>query len=348
MTLGDRARTILRATLGYPSIGEQTAREGPFGKARDIVRYFYYHLVFLAVFFLPSWDNFLTRANFSPLWPIAWAKYTSFPTVVTIVGFAFLTGALLGAFFYWHRIGRFLAFVGILQFHALESSFGQPSHQWYPWLYLSFLFLFLPDAWGELDRSVEKRKKFLLIFWGAQALFLLTYSMSGIGKLWSAIVQLAHGQPNAFSPNAFALQIADWLTQMQATTLLGSFIIAHPLVGWPFYLAMLYLLLFAVLAAFRPAIQKLWAFGLILFHIGTYLTMRIYFFPPVILLLLLFFDSPFRSPGTTWRDILANLPFVGWAIERLVRRKTPSAPRRPAFGEARPQAAEIPFHTEER
>lgn len=314
-----RMERIFRRAIGDPGIARTAARVESFWKARNIVQYFYYHLAFLAVLFLPWWDNFLTRANFSPLWPIAWAGYTTFPAAVNIVRVTFLIGTFAGAFFYRHRLGRIAAFLGIVQFHTLESSFGQPNHQWYPWLYIALLFLFLPDAWGGRGQTREDRKKFLIIFWGAQALFLLTYSMAGLGKFWGALQQFAASQPNAFSPNAFALQIADWSTLMQSRPLLAPFFVAHPLAGWPLYLGALYLQLFAVAAAFRPAIAKLWALGLILFHIGTYLTMDIYFLPPILLLLLLFFDSPFRDPRTAWRNVLFDLPLIGSVIKLSAR-----------------------------
>lgn len=319
MTLESRVQKIFRHIDRSIPPGEAPVGQA-FLKARGIVQYYYYHLLFLAVLFLPWWDPITARKGFSPLWPIAWSGALTLPVTIEIVRLVFLGGALVGAFFYWHRLGRIAGLLGILQFHALESSFGQPNHQWYLWLYTAILFLFFSDVWGKTDRlSADTRKKFLTVFWGGQALVLLTYSLSGLGKLMGALQQLAAGQVNSFSPTALSLLIADWLPQMQARTVLGSVIIEHPWLGWPLYLGAWYFQLFALVAAFRPSIQKLWAVGLILFHIGTYLTMEIYFLPPVLLLLLLFFDSPFRSPHTTGKDVLTDLPLFGWALRRIFR-----------------------------
>ena len=132
--------------------------------------------------------------------------------------------------------------------------------------------------------------------------------MSGFGKVYGTLTQFYHGQMTAFSPDAFAYHIAFWLPRIQTETVLGPFLIAHPWVGWPLFVGNIYLQFFAITAAFRPSLQKLWAVGLIFFHIGTFVTMYISFMPPILLLLLLFFNSPFREKHTTWKSIVLDLP----------------------------------------
>jgi len=123
--------------------------------------------------------------------------------------------------------------------------------------------------------------------------------MSGLGKFLGVYHQFVAGQTHGLSPQAFAYQIANWLPKFQANPILGSYLIEHPLLGWPLYAGIHFVMILSLWALFRPQLQKLWASALILFHVGTYVAMGISFVPPIILLILLFFNSPFVKPGDT-------------------------------------------------
>ncbi|MDP2735832.1 MAG: hypothetical protein Q8P12_06520 [bacterium] len=312
-------QSLLRRFLAALPPLEQKEDEA-FRKAAHITQYFYYILLFVAIFTLPMWDFAVQRADFSPVWSMAWTGLFDYDTAVNIIRFLFLGAALVGAFLWKHRAARFLAFLGILQFHAFESSFSAINHQWYLWVYVALLFVFLPDV--RQKATAAERGRFLLVFWGAQAFILLTYSMSGLGKLLGAAGQMLQGQVHAFLPEAFSLHIAYWMNAIQGTTLLGPFIVDHPFIVWPFFVASMYVLVFALWAAFKPSLHKLWAFLLILFHIGTFLTMNILFVPPTLLLLILFFDSPFASPDAGWRKTLSGIPLFGKAFDLAFPQKT--------------------------
>lgn len=291
-----------------------------FAKAAHITQYFYYVLLFAAIFTLPMWDFAVQRRDFSPVWSMAWTSLVDYETAVNIIRFLFLGTALVGAFWWKHRVARLLAFLGILQFHAFESSFAGINHQWYLWVYAALLFVFLPDPKEKTEP--KDRKLFLLVFWGTQVFILLTYTMSGLGKLLGALGQMLEGQAHAFLPQAFSLHIAYWMNAIQSTTLLGPFVVEHPFIVWPFFVASMYVLAFSLWAAFKPSLHKLWAFFLILFHIGTFLTMKILFVPPALLLTILFFDSPFANPKTDWRKTLSDIPLAGWLLDRVLSKKS--------------------------
>lgn len=311
---------LYKRLTGPVSISGLAGETWSFIKAETSVRYFYYVLLYLAVINFQWWDGVANRQNFNALWPIFWAGNFDYAHAIVVVQFVHLTTAFLAAIFYRHRWARLLAFIGISQFHGLESSFGQPNHQWYLFLYVSLLFVFLPDIWKKgKEVTTEAKKKLLLVFWAAQAVTLLTYSMSGLGKFLGVYYQYAAGQIHGLSPNAFAYQIANWLPKLQVNPLLGSYLIDHSFIGWPFYAGIHFVMFFAVWAAFRPSLQRFWAFSLILFHIGTYITMDISFTPPIILLILLFFNSPFVKPETTAKDTIYDLPVMGWALSWLFR-----------------------------
>ncbi|MCH7883372.1 hypothetical protein IIA95_03075 [Patescibacteria group bacterium] len=293
----------------------------PFEKAKNIVRYLYYFLAFQSLAMLKGLErNFPNEENFSPIWSIAWADFLNFNDTVNIVRFFFLVSAFIGAFFYRHRIGRIIVFLGIFQLHAFLSSFVSPDHNWYPWLYVSFLLIFLPDTRQKEKPLFKERKKFLLVFLSLQAAIFFIYTMAGVSKVYNAINQFLAGEVHAFAREAFALHIAHWLSATDSTSLLGPFIIQHPWIGWPFFIGSIYLQFFALWIIFKPSLHKLWAFGLILIHIGTYVTMDILFLSSSIFLLFLFFDSPFRKPNITWREITLDLPLFGWAFRYLYKK----------------------------
>ena len=123
--------------------------------------------------------------------------------------------------------------------------------------------------------------------------------------------------------DATALHIADRLLATNATSVLGPLVIEYPLVGWPFFLWFnFYLMPFAFLAAFRPSLHTFWAAGLILYHIGSYLTMNIGFTANILLLALFFFFSPFATPNTSWRTIVSDMPLLGWLKKLPFMRRT--------------------------
>lgn len=298
-----------------------TRNEQAFEKARNIVPFVYYFFVLTAVNYLASWRAFLDRADFSPIWPVSWMNYFNNETTLKALIVLFLSSAFLGAFFFWNRIARIIAFLGIFLYSVLSSSYGGvPDHRWYLLLFVTFLFIFLPDFRRQLLFQNDKRK-FLLVFWGAQAFVMLTYSMSGFMKLYGAIDQFLQSQTNIFSPDAAALHIAYWLSGTGQTSFIGPTVVEYPLLGWLPLLIMFYFELFALYAVFKPSLHRIWALGLILFlHIGSYITMNILFEPNIFMLLILFFNSPFSSSSDSPSKIILDMPFFGWTI-RVFRAK---------------------------
>lgn len=295
------------------AVGHTINRPYAFSKAKMLVPFFYYVIFFIAFSKLEGLNYAIAHPPdiFLPRWPIFWALYTGYSGAATIIFVAFVFSALIGAYLYRVRTARIIALVGMLQYHAFLSSLGGPNHQYDLWVWAALLFVFLPDAWGVHNQTPETRKKFLLVFWGAQAFVLLTYSMSGIGKVYGALVQLLHGEAHGFSIDAAALHISSLLYAMQETTVLGPLIVQFPILGWLPFVGVIYLELCSFFIAFRPGLHRTWAFALILFHIGTYLTMRAIFAAPTILLLILFFTSPFAKPNVSWRKQIYELPFLG-------------------------------------
>lgn len=297
----------------FPSLESFAKEERPLEKAKNIVRYLYYFLALKSTTMLFAGDTYFGASeNFSPVWSTLWVNLLSPADAITIIQFFFLASAFIGSFFYWNRIARIIAFLGVFELHALLSSFGiEVDHAWYPWLFVTFFLIFLPDTRAQTRHSLEGRKKFLLVFLAVQASVFFTYSMSGFGKIYGAINQIIDGGIHAFAPEALALHVAHWLASTDSVSLLGPFIIDHPWFGWPLFVGTIYLQFFALWILFKPSLHKLWAAGLVFSHIGIYVIMGLTYLSSAPLLILLFFDSPFHKPGTSWRKILLDLPIFG-------------------------------------
>jgi hypothetical protein len=308
---------LISGRLGLGDLDGFVQEDKAYERAKSIVPFFYYFLLFIALLQLLQLRHLAESLILAPRWPIFWADYMSFHAATTVILVFFAFSALTGAYFCRNRFGRIIAFLGILQFHALQASFGGPNHQWDLWLWVALILIFLPDIWEKTKQSSREGKKFLIVFWGAQAFLLLTYSMSGIGKLLHAALQYFQGEAHLFMFNSAAFHVYSWLNAMQATSLLGQLIIEHPLLGWFPFMFILYVQVFAFLVAFRPSLHRVWALALVLFHMGTYFGMNAEFFYQVPLLFIFLFASPFHEPGTSWRKMISDLPLVSCLLRRL-------------------------------
>jgi len=292
-----------------------------FEYARLLVRCYYAVLLYFAAAPLPDWEGIMGRTPPAPLWPVAWLRYMDLRTGITLILSLYLVGTLAGVMLTEKRWARALAFVGLFEFEAFNYSFGRIGHSMHAWVLTAFLLIFLPNASERVARPTRVvRQRFLTVFWACQAVVMLVYSMAGLGKVLGAAYQFSVGQMNTFTPNALAAIVANRLIETNSRSLLGPWLIDHPVFGWPLMLADIYLQVFSFRITFRPSLHKLWAFGLILFHIGSVLLLTISFAPSILLLALLFVCSPFRSPRETWRRSTADLPLFGQLMERMISR----------------------------
>ena len=289
---------------------ERVIASGNSIEAARLVPFMYYFMTFIAFMNLEGLNHLISnpRGELSPRWPIFWAGYFDQAAATSAIIIFFVISSLIAAVFYRNILARVLAFLGFLQFHAFNSSFGYPNHQWDVWLWVSFIFIFFPNIWSQ-SVSEATKKKFLLVFWAAQAYLLMTYSMSGLGKIYDSVWQALAGEAHSFSLDAAALHVSTLLYSLQQSTPLGPLIVEHPWLGWIPFVGIIYLEFFSLYVAFTPSLHRIWGVGLVLFHMGTYLAMRAIFVSPVPLLLLLLLSSPF--PGKPGLAPLIDLPLFG-------------------------------------
>lgn len=313
------ARNFFRTWVRPVSLSALARNDRAIAAGRSLVALYYGVVPILVYNFMLS--GLEDRDNFDPLWPIAWIRLFDLDVVETvhIIKLGFIAISVIGVFFYRSFFVRALVFFAIFQTHALESSFMYINHQWYTWLYTSLIMIFLPNIWEKDTFAV--RRKFLLQIWFAQAMFMLTYFMAGLQKFHAVFVQWSAGEIHGLHPLAFAYQSADWIRQLQSPAPLAASIIEHPELWWPVYLSLYFVQIFALWIMVRPSLQKPWAFALIFFHFGTFLSMGITFFQQFVLVLALFIHTPFAIERVTLKQFFIDLPIAGQLYELVSQRR---------------------------
>jgi len=313
-------RTLNRATIDYPRTIEAYANDLKVTeRILQLVPFLYFFLLYQAFSAFALWQRtpLFTASQFDAVWSVEWLTAFPFDQAILIATSLFLIGTFLASLFFVHRGARIVAFCGLFFYHGFMSSFGAPEHNLLVWIYPLLFLIFLPDVWNRAT-DVLDRKKVLIAFLGAQIYIGVIYSMAGVSKLWRGFEQLLDGQANVFSPDAFALHIADWLPTVGHPSLIGPFIVEHPLLGWPLFIGMLYFQLFTIYAIFRPKLHFLWGVFLLLFYIFNFLTMNIIYIDSFFLIAALLVYSPFEREARL-RDRCIEMPLIGRLVSYVWR-----------------------------
>ncbi|MCB1035452.1 MAG: hypothetical protein KDD47_16635 [Acidobacteria bacterium] len=283
-----------------------------FAAAQALVSAYYGVQLFFAVGSLYSWSEYLAVSTLAPRWPVFWLRFVDLQVGVPLLLAFYLLVGLAAVPFCGYRWVRILAFVSALELHAFKFSFGSINHGDHLGVLLAFVLIFLPRGWRRLDAPKAVRAATLTVFAGCQGMILLIYSMSGMWKAGGLIEQLLKGETSYLAPSGLARQVAAKLLGAEGTSLLGPWLIEHAWIGWPLMIATLYVEFFSLWVVSRPSLHFAWGFGLILFHVSTYLTMGIGFVQNSLWLCLFLVFSPFRLPDLEWRRVLRDLPLFRW------------------------------------
>jgi hypothetical protein len=292
-----------------PPAGVFKAQSRAFTHALLLVRVFYAANLLAAGWRLAEREPWNVYESMYPLWPLFWADGMKVETVAIGVFAANAVFAALAAIVPTSALARWLAFAGAFAVGAFVNSFGRVGHAEHAWVWVSFFFAFLPAGSAErMAASRAARQRFLLVFWAAQFAMLFFYSMSGWLKLVAVPIQWHRGEVCSLGCEALARHIANRALLTKSHPPLADWMIDHLWLSWPLFLGAIYLEAFAVLAAFRPALHRIWGAGLVLLHLGIGLAMEIWFVPPMFLLALLLVNSPFHGEQVAWREAIWQLP----------------------------------------
>lgn len=286
-----------------------------FVAAQTLVRLFYAATLFLVTLNLRSWTHWARYETLDPLWPLAWSSLTGVPAAVHLVMTATLATLLAVAVAPHRRVLRVAAFVALLNYVALNYSFGRVGHGWFGCLNISFLFTLLPEITSRRGAgTLAVRQRYLLVVWAGLASLLLPYTLAGFWKVFYGAAQWWDGETHSFSPSAFAIHIAAKLARSGTTGLAGPFLVEHPMLAWLPYLGVVYLECVSIVVAFRPELHRVWGVALIAFHIASFLTLDILFSKNVLLLVLFCVASPFAPEAVSWPRVARSLPGVGLCV----------------------------------
>jgi hypothetical protein len=327
-------RSARRALCAFPPPPQDLrafwrGRRRQLASAATLVRVFYACLFFILIGFYNDWDRWLKHTAFELLWPVWWFNWTGPKVGVALVVFGAPVAAFAAMVWPHVRIARFAAALGILMFAAFFNSFGMTMHGLHGWLWVAALFVPLPD--GSVERvasSTTRAQRYLRVFWSAQAALLLFYSLSGVFKVAAAIEQWSHGQVHALAPEALARHTAYRLLEGATVSefTAGPLIAHHPWIGYPFFLTAIFLEVFSFLAAFRPAVHRYWALGVILMQIGIFFTLTIMFTWHILIVALIIVCSPFAPQQAQLWAVVRQFPVIGdllaWREHRAGRYQT--------------------------
>ncbi|MFY9822709.1 MAG: hypothetical protein WAM82_15085 [Thermoanaerobaculia bacterium] len=290
-----------------------------FTAAQTLVAAYYAILFFFAAGELFAWQGYLTAGELAPRWPIVWLRFVDTRAGIAAILWLHLLGGLLAVTLVRYRWARIVIFVSLLEHMALKFSFGAVNHGDHLGVLIAFVLIFLPAGWdarGPVDRRV--RSATLLVFSGAQAMILLTYSMAGMWKAGGILQQWLTGEFFTYlHPQGLARQVAAKMIEDDASSVLGPWLVAHPWAGWLPGIAAIYLELFALWVVARPSLHRAWGVGLALFHLASHLALGVGFPQSTLWLALFLMLSPFQPREASWRQAAGDLPVLGTWLRRM-------------------------------
>ena len=284
--------------------------------AEWIVKLYYAASVYFTAQLLTSVDDIAKRTDaWDFLWPLAWLEGRNIDFSLQLLSVACFLSSLIAFQFYRNIVARIIFSVLFLVVATVPNSLGGINHPYHAWMWVGFVFIFLPDGnIGQLDRG--GKLAYLTVIRMAQAMFLLTYSMSGAWKVYFGTIDALAGRTGNFSPQALSWTLADRVLQTGTDPLFADVLIRNYWLAWPMFLLLIYIQVVSIAISFRPRLHLVWGYLLIGFHLGTWLLMKIMFSEQVLLLIILLVLSPQRRALSNPVEALRDLPMVGWAFRR--------------------------------
>lgn len=273
-----------------------------------------YQAVSLIVAFLMMpqlWEIALEEPTMDPRWPVFWVPLDAIRTVITAIMLLYVGSAILAAVCYQRRLFRACHWVMLVQAVALLFSFGYTNNYFHIWMWLGLFFIFIPNLpFDQILASRRHRHQSLLVFSWATAFMLLFYTLSGIGKL-RGIIPDKPDMLSSLHPDALANLVVKGLVGMDWETPLGHVLAEMPILGWPAYIAVIYIETIALMALFRPALLAPLGWCLMAMHFGIWFFMNILFYLQPLQALMMLAWSPLRPRQLRAMQVIEELPGIG-------------------------------------
>lgn len=275
-----------------------------------LVRVFYACGVFLTIHSMPDWPALLEVEGLLSPWPSTWIPRDSVQAAVPWLLGGHLAASLVVAAVPWWRPARIAYFLGLMQYVSLISGFGGVSHNNHVWLWLSGIFILLPNRRWAGRTSVADRRYFLGVFWLGQLMVLLFYALTGFWKIVFGLHGVITERASSFGIDGFSLMVAEQQLRANQDPLLGQFFVDSHVIGWAMFSGTVYIEAAALAVAFRPRLHRAWGILLIAVHIGIELAMGFTFLPNVLALGIVAVCSPLAPDHTRVSAAVLDLPGV--------------------------------------
>ncbi len=244
-----------------------------------------------------------------PLWPVVWLRETvgvGWLENVSAISIAAVATSLLAVVFPGALIWRIGVFLYLFLYVAVQNSYGFVNHGSHLFIYISFALLFLPSAIGHVEKMSRKDAMTCVrVFWFAQSLILLIYSLAGFWKVTFSGLEL-------LAPDGFVrILLNRAMSDTREIPALLPFFASHPNIAQFLFVCAVYIELFAIFALFRPHLHRAFGIALILFHLGTDQLMNISSDSHIVFLGLFLVFSPFAPKRFSWLGVMQSLPIIG-------------------------------------
>ncbi|WP_419933408.1 DCC1-like thiol-disulfide oxidoreductase family protein [Candidatus Poriferisodalis sp.] len=316
-------KSILGAGVGEPRTPAELTRS-----ASEVVllsRFYYLFLAFMVgTSRYPFGDAYSGGPPTAPLWPIrlleqlagtAWLRHE---LALMAAGLLFALGAAASPRLF---ILRFGAFLHLMLHVAIRNSYGSINHGVHVLLLVGFALLFLPGRQSDLRAGRSNVRACLTTLWLAQSVILLTYTLSGVWKIW-------YGRLELFSSDALTRILLDRsLAEADESPMLLPFVAQRDWLGQSMWWLTLYIEIFALLVVFRPHLHRPIGAVLMMFHITSNLLMGITFNLNIVMVGLFLLLSPLAPARFSLSGTVRSLPIVGIPFRLMKRRQQSQQPR---------------------
>ncbi|MBR9814529.1 hypothetical protein GYB61_11815 [bacterium] len=281
-----------------------------------IVRIFYAASLMVSFAFITPtlWKIAIAEPMLEPRWPVFWIHWVDVRLGATVLLIANMAAAFFAAPLYRKRWPRVALAITFFLSVALMLSRGYVNNSFHIWLWLTFFFAWLPDSDSRAS-LMDRRFRYdsVRVFVWATGTVLLFYTLSGIAKFIGAVPMNAD-KLSSVAPEALAHLVTKQLMISGDESVFGGLLVQLPTLGWPVYMLVIYIEIFALFALFRPALIPVFGWALMAFHIGIWFFMGILFPMQPLQVLLLLVWSPLALRPFSARGAIEQLPLLGSVV----------------------------------
>jgi len=323
-------RRLRRVSTSVLRVGTAEPRTpaGLIRSANNVVLLSRFYYVFLAYLVgtahYPFGDAYSGGPPTAPLWPIRLVEqlvgtdWLGYQIALTAVGLLFALGAAAAPGIFVLRFG---AFLHLFLHVAIRNSYGSINHGVHVLMLVGFALLFLPGRQHGRAHGRNSVRRCLTALWMAQSVILLSYTLSGIWKIW-------YGRLELFSSDALTRILLDrLLAEADDIPPLLPFVAPHEWLAQSMWWMTLYIEIFALLVLFRPHLHRPIGAVLMLFHITSDWLMNISFSLNIVMVGLFLLLSPLAPARFSLSGTVRSLPIVGIPFRALKRRQQAQQPQ---------------------